>query len=182
MREQAHCRDEAANHQVPIAVAFWIIQIAYAEECSSLIQNLMQIHCSICSVILNARVTQYTCSLNGIYSPHWLIQCSCHCSHMHIPVQSPWLQGYIDVKIILVILTTIGLFPRQTSSYAVGFRDNETQVLHFESSHPPNLYLFILLVSISLHIENKCDNIFTDGDYIDEGYVSFHYTIFATSL
>ena len=27
MREWAHCCDEAANHQLPIAAAFWIIQI-----------------------------------------------------------------------------------------------------------------------------------------------------------
>ena len=43
--------------------AFWIIQIVFVEECSSLMQNLMQIHCSTCSVILNAMVIQYICSL-----------------------------------------------------------------------------------------------------------------------
>ena len=33
-------------------------------------------------------------------------------SHMHIPVLSPWLPGYIDVvQDILVILTMAGLFP-----------------------------------------------------------------------
>ena len=46
--------------------AFWIIRTVSTEECSSLIQNLMQIHCSTCSVILNAMDTQYTCSLNGV--------------------------------------------------------------------------------------------------------------------
>ena len=44
--EQACHRDEAANHQLPIAAAFWIIWIVSAEECSSLSQNVMQIHCS----------------------------------------------------------------------------------------------------------------------------------------
>ena len=39
----------------------WIIQIVSAEECSNLTQNLMQIHCSTCSVILNTLTTQYTC-------------------------------------------------------------------------------------------------------------------------
>ena len=45
----------------------------------------LQIHCSTYSVILNVTATQYTCSLNIIYCPHWLVQWSCHCSHMHIP-------------------------------------------------------------------------------------------------
>ena len=63
MHEQVYRRNEAANHQLPIAVTFWIIQIVSAEECSSLTQNLMQIHCSTCSVILNATATQYTYSM-----------------------------------------------------------------------------------------------------------------------
>ena len=112
MREWAHCRDETANHQLLIAAAFWVIQIVSVEECSSLTQNLMQIHCFTPSVILNVMATQYTCSLSGIYHPHWLVQWSCHCSHMCIPVHSPWLPGYINVaQTILVILTVAGLFP-----------------------------------------------------------------------
>ena len=79
MHEQACCHDEAANHHLPIIVAFWIIQIVSMEECSSLTQNLMQICCSTHSVILNAMATQYTCSLNGVYRPYWLGQWSCHC-------------------------------------------------------------------------------------------------------
>ena len=50
--------------------AFCIIQIVSMEECSSLMQSLMQICCSARSVILNAMATQYTCSLNGVYCPH----------------------------------------------------------------------------------------------------------------
>ena len=46
MHKQACCRDEAANHRLPIAVAFSIIRMVSVEECSSLTQNLMQIHCS----------------------------------------------------------------------------------------------------------------------------------------
>ena len=46
MHEQAHCRDEAAHRQSPIAAAFWISWIVFMEECSSLMQNLMQIRCS----------------------------------------------------------------------------------------------------------------------------------------
>ena len=56
--------------------------------------------------------TQYTCSLNSVYCPLWLVQWSCHCSHMHIPVRSPWLPGHINVmQTILVILVMAGLFP-----------------------------------------------------------------------
>ena len=118
MHEQARCWDEAANHQLPTAAAFWIIQIVSVEECSSFTQNLMQIHCSTCSVILNAMVTQYTCSPTGVYHPHWLVQWSRHCSHMHIPVCSPWLPGYMDVaQTILVILTMAGLFPDRPRIY-----------------------------------------------------------------
>ena len=74
IRECVLCCDEAANHQLPTGEAFWIIQIASLEECSSLTQNLMQIHFATCSVIFNVTATQYTCSLNGIYRPHWLVQ------------------------------------------------------------------------------------------------------------
>ena len=70
MHEWASCRDEAANHQLSIAAAFGIIQIVPMEKYSSLTQNLMQMHCSTRSVILNVMATQYTCSLNGIYHPH----------------------------------------------------------------------------------------------------------------
>ena len=73
MCEQACCHDEPANHQLPIAAAFCIIQIVSTEECSSLMQNLMQICCSVHLVILNVMATQYTCPLNDIDCPHWLV-------------------------------------------------------------------------------------------------------------
>ena len=112
MHEFLHCRVEAANHQLPIAVVFWIIRIVSVEECSSLMQNLMQNCCFTHSVILNVMATQYTCSLSSIYHPHWLVQWSHHCSHMCIPVHSPWLPGYINVaQTILIILIMAGLFP-----------------------------------------------------------------------
>ena len=66
MHEQVHCCDEAANHQLPTAVAFCIIQIVSVEECSSLMQNLMQICSSTHSVILKMTAAQYTCSLSGV--------------------------------------------------------------------------------------------------------------------
>ena len=119
MHEQVyHHDDKAANHQLPIALTFWIIQIVSVEECSSLTQNLMQICYSTCSVILNATATQYTCSLNGVYRPHWLVQWSHHCSRMCIPVHSPWLPGYINVsKTVRLIVTMAGLFPDRPCTY-----------------------------------------------------------------
>ena len=111
MHEQAHHCDEAANHQLPIAVAFCITRVVFAEEYSSLTQSLKQIHWSACSVILNGTATQYTCSLKGVYCPHWLVQWSHHCSRMHILVYSPWLPGYIfAMQTVTVILTMAGLF------------------------------------------------------------------------
>ena len=116
LHEWACCRHEAANHQLPTAVAFWILWIVSVEECSSLTQNLMQICCSTCSVILNAMARRYTGSLNGVHCPHCLVQRSYHCSHMCIPVHSPWLPGYINVaRTVLVILTMAGLFSGQVS-------------------------------------------------------------------
>ena len=99
--------------QSPVAHSWGLLNHpnSYHRECSSLMQNWMKIRCSTCSVILNVTVTQYTCSLNGIYCPHWLVQWSCHFSHLCIPVHSLWLPGYMDVlQTILVILTMAGLF------------------------------------------------------------------------
>ena len=95
----------------------WIIRIVSAEKCSSLTQNLMQIHPSICSVIFNAIATQYTCALKSLHSPHWLVvQWSHHCSFMSIPVHSPWLPSDINVtQAILIILTMAGIFPERST-------------------------------------------------------------------
>ena len=108
---QEHCHDEAASHQLPMTAAFWIIRIVSTEESSSLMQTVMQTCFSTHPVILNATATQYTCSLNSVYHPHWLMQWSRHCSHMCIPVHSPWLPGSINVvQTILIIFTMAGLF------------------------------------------------------------------------
>ena len=64
--------------------------------------------------------TQYTCSLNSIYHPHWLAQWSCYCSCMCIPGYSPWLPGYIYVmQTILIILTMAVLFPDRSLIYVL---------------------------------------------------------------
>ena len=94
---------KAGNRHWPYAV-FWINWIVLAKECSRLMQNSMQIRCSISSVIFNAMATQYTCSLNGNYHPHWLVQWSHHCSCMRIPVPSSWLAGYIDVAQTFLVM------------------------------------------------------------------------------
>ena len=94
---------------MPIAVALWIIQIVSVEESSNLMENLMHFCCCTCSVTLNVTATQYICSFNGIYHPHWLVEWS-HCSHVHIPVHSPCLPGYIDVEQTVLIVLTVAYF------------------------------------------------------------------------
>ena len=39
--------------------------------------------------------------------PHWLVQWSCHCSWMGIPVHSPWLPGYISVMQTILIISIV---------------------------------------------------------------------------
>ena len=90
MHAWAHCHDEAANHQLPIAMDFWIIQIVSAEECSSLMQNLMQIHCSTHSEC--DRHTAHMHPLNSTHCPHWLVQWSHHCPCMCTLVHCPYFQ------------------------------------------------------------------------------------------
>ena len=82
--------------------AVWIIWIVSTEECSILMQNLVQIRCSTHLVILNVTATQYTCSFNGIYCLHWLVQWSHHWC-MCVPVFPPWLPSYIDVMQTILI-------------------------------------------------------------------------------
>ena len=116
IHERTWCRDETDNHKLPVAAGFWITEMVSKEECWSLTQNLMQIRCSTCSVILNVTTTQYTCSLSGVYHPHWLVQWSCHCSHMRIPVHSPQWPHHINVtQTVLVVLTMAELFSREAS-------------------------------------------------------------------
>ena len=118
VHEWAHCPDKAASYQLPIATAFWVIWILPVEECSSLMQNLMWICCSTHSVILNAvATTQYTCLVNGIYCPYWLVQWIHHCSCICIPIYSPWLPGYINGMQTVLILTVSGLFPDRPLIY-----------------------------------------------------------------
>ena len=123
IHEWAHYHYEAASHQLPIATAFWIIWIVSTEECSSLMQNLMQIRCSTCLVILNAMATQYTCSLNVIYCPQWLVQWSRRCSHTWISGHFSWLLGYINATHSHYINN--GWNFSKLSSYTILIKDNK---------------------------------------------------------
>ena len=63
----AHSHDEAASHQLPIAAAFWVIWIVSTEKCSSLMQNLMHIHCY--------SLSHFECDSHTVYMlTQWLLQ------------------------------------------------------------------------------------------------------------
>ena len=105
MHEWVCCRDEATNHQLPTAAAFWI--------CRGMFKLNAKFDADVLpySLILNATATQYTCALNSIYHPHWLVEWSHPCSCMHIPVHSPWLPCYINVmQTVLIILIMLDFF------------------------------------------------------------------------
>ena len=104
------------------ALSWWSCQSPVVHSCS-LLHHLNSFHGGmfklnakfgadllLYSLILNVMATQYTCLPNNVYCPHWLAQWSCHCSHMHIPVHSLRLPGYINVaQTVLIILTLAGL-------------------------------------------------------------------------
>ena len=111
MHEWTYCYDEAANHQVPIAVTFWIIQIGTMEEWSSLTQNFMPIHYSTCSVIECNRHTIHMLTQWCLPSLLTSIVRLSLFMHAHSSPLS-WLPGYMDVsQTVLFILTLAGLFP-----------------------------------------------------------------------
>ena len=112
MHEWAHCHDEASNHQLPITVAFWIIWIVSAEEYSSLMQNLMQIHCSTGSVIVNATARQHTSSLKGHLqsSPISTGTVESLFTHAHFSTLSLAVRYINIMQMVLITLTMVGLF------------------------------------------------------------------------
>ena len=119
MHEQACC-NEAANCQLLLVTAFWIIGIVSTEEWMFKLNAKFDADSLLNSVILHAMMTQYARSLNSVYHPPWLVQGSRHCSHVSIPVHSPWLPGYIDVaQTILVILTISEFFPDKPHFYNI---------------------------------------------------------------
>ena len=137
---------------------------SFCREIFELNADLMQIHCSTRSVILNGTVTQYTCSLNSISCPHWLVRWSHHYSCMHIPVHSAWLPGYINVRqtVVLVILTMAGSFVDRPFIWSLlvhpGLDDWEncvrSQGAYFEGDWASLSYVpcFLYLVSSSTNV------------------------------
>ena len=86
------------------------------EERANIMEDVMQIHCSTHSVILNATATQYTCSLKGIYHP--LLTSTVKLSlfsHAHSSLLSSVARLHRCCANILVILTMPGFFSGQTS-------------------------------------------------------------------
>ena len=72
MHEQVHCCDEAANHKLPTC--------GLLNHSNSFSGGMFKLNAKLdadsllYSVILNAMVTRYTCPLNSVYHPHWLVQ------------------------------------------------------------------------------------------------------------
>ena len=116
-------------------------------------QNLMQIHCSNHSVILNVTASRYTCSLNGDYCPHWLVQWNHHCSCMYIPVHAPWLPEYVNVmQTVLIISTMAGLFPDRLYIYIYIYIYIYTYILSYiYTIYILHIYIYYSIYSIHIY-------------------------------
>ena len=119
-------RGEAANHQLPAATAFCIVSV---EERSGLIYNLMQIHRSAHSVILNVTATQDTRSLNGVYRPPRTSTVkSSLFTHVHSRPLSLTCSLVNVVQTILIILTVAGFFQTDFTYQCLIYRVYKHQV------------------------------------------------------
>ena len=104
MHKRAHCRDEAANHQLPIAAA------------SSFPGGKFKLNTKFDADLLFYSRSHFECDGHTVHMltqwhllPPVISTVNHHCSHMHFPVYSPWLPGYINVtQTILDILTWQG--------------------------------------------------------------------------
>ena len=114
--------------------------------------------------ILNVTVTQYTCSLNSVYCPHWLVQWSRQCSHVHIPVHSPWLPGYIDATQTTVVILTVVAFSRQTSLYVFIHLSKPIEWTTRVSHINYELWVIMLMCQCKFIIYNKCTTRMKDTD------------------
>ena len=107
MPEQAHCRGEAASHQLPIAAAFWVIQIVSAEECANLSENWMQICCSTQSFWIWWPHSTHAHSMASMAPRTSIVTSSLFM--LCIPVHPPWLPGYVGVaQTVLVMVAMAG--------------------------------------------------------------------------
>ena len=92
--------------------AFWIIRIVSAEKCSSLMCNLMQIHCYSCSVILNAMATSTHAHSTMSTAPPLTGTVKLSLSmHAHSSPLSLAASLRAITQSILIILTMTGLLP-----------------------------------------------------------------------
>ena len=150
MYKCAHCHDEAANHQLPIAAALWIIWILSGGECSSLKQNLMQIYCSTCSVILNVTSTPYTCSQQCLPPPLTSTVKLSLFKHAHSSPLSLAARLHRCHANHSCILTMAVLFSGHTCRYIYPDWGSNLQCLVYERTfqptqpHHPGLILFLL--------------------------------------
>ena len=77
MDELTHCPDEAANHQLPVAEAFWITGIVY--HLSIFHRGKFKLNTQSDPDLLLYLLSHFECDhhtvhmlTNGIYCPHWL--------------------------------------------------------------------------------------------------------------
>ena len=108
IHEWAHCCDEAANHQLAIAVAFGIMPP------NRFCGGMFKLNAKSDAYSLLCLLSHFECDGHTV---HMLTQwCHCpplpgkmshHCSHMYIPVHSPWLPSYIDVMQTIIVMLTM---------------------------------------------------------------------------
>ena len=106
-------------------LSWWSCQSPVAQSCSLLNHpnhfrgGMFMLNAKFDGDLLIYSLSHFECDGHTVHMltqrslpPHWLIQWSCHCSHMRIPVHCHWLPGYIGVmQTILIILSMAGLFP-----------------------------------------------------------------------
>ena len=104
-------------------LSWWSCQSPVACSCgllnhlNSFLRGMVKLNVKFDAYLLLYSVSYFECEDHIVHMltqwhlcPYWLVQWSCHCSCMHIPVHCPWLSGHIDVvQTVLVILTMTGL-------------------------------------------------------------------------
>ena len=108
------------------ALLWWSCQSPVAHSCgllnhlNSFCRGMFRLNAKLDAGSLFYSLSQFECDGHTVHMlTRWRLtrQWNHHCSHMNIPVHSPWLPGYIDVtQTILVMLTMAGLF-NSTISY-----------------------------------------------------------------
>ena len=98
----------AASHQLPIAEAFWTIWTVSAKEWWDLTQNLMQICCSTCWVMLIAMATPW-----HLPPPLTSTLKLSLFTHVHSSLLSLAARLHLCPQTILIILAMAGLLSRQ---------------------------------------------------------------------